>query len=663
MKPSFITTLSLLFIPVISEAAWNNAVNYNPVPDTSYHNKELHLYDNKCTDHLYLTGRSFLTLNGGSLLSNSIAKNKSNIHMYISDNNTPGVPVIYNTEINDRSILTMERNAISAGRLFIDKNARLNITHTNEDSNNPLFSTTAVEGNVYIENLYLAGRAFISPSSILADEYDESDYQQPPGMAVITNIDNLVMQPGSLLRLQEHIPHMQFNQLHINYLSGSGTLILGSHLAAGLSDRLIVWGDASGYFDLWIADSGYEPLIPQSVNLITTHHGDAFFSLQNKNGIVEAGVWQYTLQYDEIDDHRYWYLSNEESQHFVADNETHLDNSVASSVSSAPITETQDATQASPSMSLVRYNNALPTVSRSAQAVMNMASAARHILAAEMSTFHQRMSDMSPDKGTLSLWVRDLKNHSHHTAHHDTSFHTHLQGIQIGMDNNAEFNQGRWLLGAFISGSKTTVRSGSINNGNIRSQSGALYSTWLDNSGFYWDNVFKLNHFRHEVRTEMNSGQITKGHYRQHGLSIASEVGYPIHPGKNMTLTPYGRVSYFRTDKVKHVLDNGLATTLHPASNLDGEAGLLLEVPFSVADRRIRPYFKVAISHEFTGDNPLTINRTTLKLPDTRTQGKYGLGSTVDIADNFSVYAAMDYQKGSKIKSPIDVSLGLRVSF
>lgn len=662
MKPSFITTLSLLFVPVISSAAWNNTINYNPISGTSYHNKELHLYDNKHTDHLCLTGRSFLTLNGSSFLSNSMAKNKSNIHLYIADNNTLGIPAIYNTAINDRSILTMERNTASTGSLFIDKNARLNITHVDEDSNNPFFSPPEVAGNVYIENLHLAGRAFISPSSILADEYEESDYQQPPGMAVITNIKKLVMQPGSLLRLQEYIPRMQFNELHINDLSGSGTFILGSHLAAGLSDRLTVWDNASGNFDLWVADSGYEPLIPQAVNLITTHHGDAHFSLQNKNGVVEAGVWQYTLQYDEIDDSRYWYLSGG-PQHIVADNETQPDNSAASSVSSASVTDTQGTSRVSPSVRLARYNNPLPAISRSAQAVMNMASTARHILATEMSTFHQRMNDASPDKGNLSLWVRHLKNHSSHTTHHGTSFDTHLQGIQLGMDNSAEFNHGRWLLGAFISDSKTTVRSGRINNGNIRSQSGALYTTWLDNSGFYWDNVLKLNHFRHAVRTEMNSGQIAQGHYRQRGFSIASETGYPLHSGKNMTLTPYGKVSYFRTGKAKHVLDNGLATTLYPASNLDGEAGLLLEVPFSVADRRIRPYFKVAVSHEFTGDNSLSINSTTLKLPDARTQGKYGLGGRVYIADNFSVYAAMDYQKGSKIKSPVDVSFGLRVSF
>jgi len=106
----------------------------------------------------------------------------------------------------------------------------------------------------------------------------------------------------------------------------------------------------------------------------------------------------------------------------------------------------------------------------------------------------------------------------------------------------------------------------------------------------------------------MNSGQLTQGHYRQNGVSLASEAGYSLHLNRMLTLTPYGKVSYFRTRKVDSVLDNGLATNIPLATCMDGEAGLLLEVPFSLGHPRLRPYLKAAISHERVGSNTLTIN-------------------------------------------------------
>lgn len=667
MKSSFIIFLISLFTSIQSNASWDNAVNYdliswdnavdyNLMSGKNYHNRKLHLYQGNKADSLRLTGDSHLALNGNSLLSNSNVSDRSSIHMFNAGEELLSYPIIQNTKFNDQSHLIMETGSISAGYLIVEKNARLNIKNVHRTNGNISFGTPEISGNVYIGNLNLAGKAFISPSSEWIDKHDDNDYHKQTGDMIITHIDHLVMQPGSSLSMEGYIPQMQFNQLKMNTLSGSGDFILSSHLAGGLSDKIIVHESASGRFGLTIEDSGYEPITPQRVPLICIDKGDAHFDLLNSNGIVEAGVWQYTLQHNQTAGHSDWYLSPE----YAGNSDTDFGKLSAQPASTA-IQSTMSISHPVSHQPIVK--NSTPTMSRSAQAVMNMASASRYIMSTEMSSIHQRRKDISYHGETFSLWMRYLKNSSHFTTSNNSGFHAHLQGVQIGLDNSIRFNYGRWLLGGFLSDSNTAIKSEKTGQGNINSESGGLYAAWLDNSGFYWDNALKINKFSHEINVTMNNNQITTGQYHQYGFTLASEVGYLIPLTQMLALTPYGKTSYFRTSKVDHVLDNGLATTLPKTSNLDGEAGVVLGVPFSLKNSRVHPYLKIAISRELVGDNTLMINGITLPLPDTGTCGKYGLGSTLQIADNLSAWAEMDYQKGNKIESPVNASLGIQFSF
>jgi len=441
-------------------------------------------------------------INGGSLLSNSVVNNRSVVHLYTINSLATDYPAIRNTQFNDQSILILETNSISSGSLFIAQGSLLNITHVDNESTEPFSKLPQVTGNVTIENLNLAGTALITPTTtLLEDDYEdvENNYQQQPGPVIVTRIENLTMQPGSMLSLQGYIPHMQFNLLQINTLSGSGEFMLDSHLAGGLSDKMVVSEHASGHFGLWMTDSGHEPVTPKRVDVISVNHGDAQFELLNNNGVVEAGVWQYTLQHEQNDKHSHWYLSNQQPQSVVAHddnlperltvaptsllsatessnvahNETPPESLAASPTALLPPTEPQSETDIYPPTS----HQAQPVLSRSAQAVINMASASRQILITEMSTFHQRMGAVRSHQKNLSVWTRYLKDDSHHARHSGTSFQTHLQDLQIGIDKRTEFNAGDWLLGTYVSDSKATVQSGELTHGKIRSQSDGLYAT------------------------------------------------------------------------------------------------------------------------------------------------------------------------------------------
>ena len=667
MKSLFFISLILLFIPAVSKATWNATKTlYSFESGETYNNQELHLYNNQYADSLILNGYSHLTINGGSLLSNSIVNNRSVVHLYTINSLETDHPIIRNTQFNDHSTLIMETNSTSSGSLFIAQGSRLNIMHVDNESTESFFNLPQIAGNVAIENLNLAGTTFIGPTAALVEDNDEnveSSYQQQPGPTLVTRIGNLTMQPGSVLKMQGYIPHMQFNQLQINTLSGSGEFVLESHLAGGMSDKIVVSEHASGHFGLWMTDSGYEPVTPKRVDVISVNRGDAQFELLNNNGVIEAGVWQYTLQHEQNDKHSHWYLSNQQPQIVVVHDDNPPEDREVVPTAQLTVTVPKSKTDIDPPINPSQYSNIKPSLSRSAQAVVKMASASRKILAAEMSTFRQRLGAVRSHQKNISIWARYLKDDSHHARHSDSSFQIHLQGLQIGFDKRTEFNAGDWLLGTYISDSKMTVQSDELPHGKIRSQSGALYATWLDNSGLYWDSVFKINQLRHEIRTKMNNGQLTQGHYHQNGISAASEAGYSLHLNPMLTLTPYGKVSYFLTRQVNAVLDNGLATSIPQAASVDGEAGLILEFPFSLDNSRLRPYLKAAVSRELVGDNTLTINGIELALPGSGTQGKYGLGTTLQMSGNLSAWAEIDYQKGRRTETPVSATLGVRVTF
>lgn len=688
MKLPFFTSLILLCIPAASKATWDSSPTlFNFESNKIYNNQELHLYQNRCAEALRLDGDSRLTIKGSSILSNSVINNRSIVHLYTGKLETDH-PTIRDTQFNDQSRVIMETNSMSSGSLFIDQGATLNIIHIDKNSTASLLSSPQVTGNVTIKNLNIAGTALIAPTTtimkddentltwdyyediaiggdyykdvVMGDDYGytENDYQQQPGSMIVTRIENMTMQPGSKLSMRAYMPQMQFNQLEINTLSGSGEFYLESHLAGGLSDKIVVNGQASGHFGLMINDSGYEPDTPNRVDIVSVNSGNAQFELLNNNGIVEAGVWQYTLQHEQNNEHSRWYLSNQQPQS-IGDHDDNLPKRLTVATTNSSATKSSNVTHDTPPTS----HQTQSVLSRSAQAVINMASASRQILTTEMSTFRQRLGAVRGHQKNISIWTRYLKDSSHHARHSNSAFQTHLQGLQVGIDKRTEFSAGNLLLGTYIADSKTTVRSGELPQGKIRSQGGGLYTTWLDNSGFYWDNVFKLNQLYHNIRTEMNSGQLARGHYRQNGFSAASEAGYSLHLNPMLTLTPYGKVSYFRTRQVNSVLDNGLVTSIPQATSMDGEAGLMLEAPFNLDHSSLRPYLKAAVSRGLVGNNTLTINGINLGLPGSGIQGKYGLGSILQVADNVSAWAEMDYQKGNKTETPVNASVGLRVSF
>ncbi|HDC2130310.1 TPA: autotransporter outer membrane beta-barrel domain-containing protein, partial [Salmonella enterica] len=649
----------------------SNIDNENIVSGSIYNNTSLSLNKNVNRENLVLTGDSTLYLQGDSQVTNTKINGTSHIQMQqFGYNYTLGKPIIQDTYVNENGSIDMGAGSVSFGQLFIGKSAILDIDNNDMDFTDVSVNKPVPAADVYIENLTLAGTTNIGPSWTGSGEDGDAPLPEKPGPVLVTRIDNLTMRAGSQLTMMPYTSGVQFNRLELKNLSGEGNFYLATSLADGLSDKIYVTEKATGKFGLLVHDSGREIATPQNTQLVYINSGDASFNLLNNGGIVEAGVWKYTLNTKTDNGHTEWFLvggkqqpkPDEPKPQPKPDEPKPQPKPDEPKPQPKPDEPKSDEPKPQPKPDEPKPQPK-PALSNSAQAVMNMATAPQSILNVENSTLRQRIGNLRRNDGSVGVWARYLSNNSHLSDKRYSSFRSNLNGIQIGADHQSVLTDGKILLGAFTSYSKSNIKSENINNGNIRSYSGGVYATWIDNSSFYIDAVLKANHFSNEIQTNMNSGTSARGDYNQNAFVGSTETGYSFEVTDNVTITPYGKIAYSRIGKSDYSLSNGMKTNIHSSDSVQGEIGALLEAELMVFERSVRPYAKAAISREFIKNNEVEINNISLDSNYSGNTGKYGLGLTADVGDKASVYAEIDYQKGNKLETPVNATAGFRVSF
>ncbi|CNL06036.1 Outer membrane autotransporter barrel domain protein [Yersinia aldovae ATCC 35236] len=532
--------------------------------------------------------------------------------------------VVTNNQINDGGYMTLGLNSQSKGYLNIAAGAELFITNNDLYTSDVTTHNPALPANVTIENINVAGLVEIGPSWVGTTVVPVS----PPatlGPVLVTRINNVTMQGGGI-NLMPYSAGGQFNRLEIENLSGQGNFKMTTQLASSTGDFITVSQQATGHFGITVEDSGKEPLSANSLALVHVNSGNAQFRLLNAGGVVDLGVYQYGLYGQETKGSTDWYL--------------------ATNTAGLPGTT---------------LNLAVPVLSSAAQGVLNMAAAPRHILNAELSTLRQRQGELKTDAdGTVGVWARYLTDDSRLSDNKNISFKNTLSGMEIGADKQLGLSRGNILIGAFTGYSSSDVKAthSAGTNGDIRSYSGGLYLTYLDQSGFYVDTVLKANRFNNELST-----QSARAEYSQNAFTGSLESGYQLPVYANLVLEPYGKVSYSRIGSADYTLSNGMAADVAKADSVQGELGTILAASYTLNQMAIKPYIKLAIAREFIKTNTVAINDIGFDNNFSGNVGKYGVGVDASVASNTAIFAEVDYLNGSKIETPVTANIGFRLRF
>lgn len=404
-----------------------------------------------------------------------------------------------------------------------------------------------------------------------------------------------------------------FRELRVDTLEGHGTFGLGTDLAAGVGDRVVVSGEAHGSHHLAVTNTGADVAKGQPpLEVINTGGGDALFDVIG--GQVDLGTYVYDLQKQGDD----WFLVQRPGD----------------------------------------------VVTPGTRSVIGLFSAAPTVWYGETSTLRSRMGSLRMGHRESGVWSRAYGNRYDMSAGGGVGYQQTQQGVSVGVDGAMPLSDSTMLLGVMGGYSHSSLDLARGTTGSVDSYYLGLYGTWLADNGYYVDALTKLNRFQNSSDVRMSDGQRTGGDYNNYGLGASVEAGKRIDLDNGMFVSPFVQVSTLWVQGKRYELDNGMQARSNRADSLLGKVGTHVGQTRSMEDGGTFDYYaKVAIAHEFADTHQVKVNGNRFDNDLSGTRLELGLGTAVNISERVQLHADFDYAKGRDIQQPWGINLGVRYTF
>ncbi|MFJ4154826.1 autotransporter outer membrane beta-barrel domain-containing protein [Pseudomonas sp. NPDC089752] len=407
-----------------------------------------------------------------------------------------------------------------------------------------------------------------------------------------------------------------FHNLIASSMSGTGSFRLGTDLAGHISDKVNIEGQVEGNYGLSVQNTGVDPLEEDyALRVVHTGGGAGQFTVLNKNGLVDVGTFSYHLEQRDTD----WYLVQ---------------------------------------------NADTPIISPSAQTAIAVFSAAPTVWYGELSSLRSRMGELRGGRGQGGTWVRTYGNKFEVSATDQVNYQQTQYGVSFGVDTPLPAEDGQWLVGVMggYSDSQLNMRLGS--NGRVNSYYLGLYSTWLNNDGYYLDAVLKANRFSNKADVRMNDGEKAKGDYDNFGIGGSVEAGRHIQFDNGWFIEPYAQVAALWADGKHYELDNGMQVSSNRADSLLAKLGTHVGRTIALPSGGfVQPYVKVAAVQEFARNNTVKVNNTEFQSDLSGGRGELGVGVALQMTEALQGYADFLYSDGQNITQPWGANVGIRYAW
>lgn len=266
-----------------------------------------------------------------------------------------------------------------------------------------------------------------------------------------------------------------FNTLTVDNLSGNGTFVLDTNLAAPEGDKLVVTGNASGDHQLLVRSTGTDPTSENRLTVVETNGGTASFGLVGD--VVDLGTYRYVLRPDDND----WVL-----------------------VGTGMVTP-------------------------GTATIIGLASVSPTVWYGEADTLRSRMGDLRLDEGeSAGLWMRTFGRGYGVRAGAGQAYDQNQWGVTLGVDTPIAVETGHLLVGAFAGYSKSSLDFDIGSSASVTSYHAGAYASWMQDNGWYVDGLLKLNRFSNDARVSLSDGTGASGDYNNIGIGGQIEVGRHI---------------------------------------------------------------------------------------------------------------------------------------
>lgn len=493
----------------------------------------------------------------------------------------------------------------------------------------------------------------------ITDLTDETSSLMP------AQVDKLTMDGGSVSFLRDS--DGEFAALNITELNGTGNFLFNSSLAERNSNFVTI-EQGSGHFGISVSDSGKDisDHTDLTVNLIHEQGGDIDFEMVTASGrstrAVDGGTYMYTLfsqqNKDGLNGGNVWYLGamtdepgggenpggeNPGGENPGGENPDGGDNGNAGGNGNG---------------------GKKPMTTPATDAILAMSNAGLNVIHSELDGLRTYRASLDKTGPESNVWGHYLGSKSDIDTSNGAAYQLSQNGMEIGADTRTDFAGGSLVTGAFMSFSDNKVKHARGGTSKIDSYGLGLYATWYDASGFYADGVVKGNRLNNKLRAVMTNGGRTGGDWKQYALSTAVEGGYQFDLKDDVSITPYGRLAFVQMTSEDVKLSNGMKGNTGTPRSVTGEAGAKIAGKFNIGSTEFKPYLSAAVVQEFVNSNEVTINeRNRFDNNVKGTSGKYGLGTSINVGKDVTLYGEANYRQGSQIETPIQGVAGIRLGF
>lgn len=293
-------------------------------------------------------------------------------------------------------------------------------------------------------------------------------------------------------------------------------------------------------------------------------------------------------------------------------------------------------------------------VTKTMDAMKNLAATAIVAWRQEDSTLSQRLGELRESDGGQGIWVRMSRGE----FEYDGEYKNQYNFFQMGYDWAA----GSWHYGAAVSHNdgQTTYTHG---DGENRSTSLSLYGTWLGDKGHYADIVLKQGRLSNDFDIYTEAGH-TSGDYDAWGTSLSGEYGMKVDLDGGWYVTPQAQLTLMRIGGEDYTTNNGIKVNQDSLESAVGRVGF--EVGKRISDSG-SIYAKASLLHDFAGsaDTYLSLSGLTNSyhqdIGDTWCEA--GIGFNYKTSENSYVYADVVKTFGGDVETPWQWNAGMRWTF
>lgn len=293
-------------------------------------------------------------------------------------------------------------------------------------------------------------------------------------------------------------------------------------------------------------------------------------------------------------------------------------------------------------------------VTKTMDAMKNLAATAIVAWRQEESTLSQRLGELRESDGGQGIWVRMSRGE----FEYDGEYKNQYNFFQMGYDWAA----GNWHYGAAVSHNdgQTTYTHG---DGENRSTSLSLYGTWLGDKGHYADIVLKQGRLSNDFDIYTEAGH-TSGDYDAWGTSLSGEYGMKVDLDGGWYVTPQAQLTLMRIGGEDYITNNGIKVNQDSLESAVGRVGF--EVGKRISDSG-SIYAKASLLHDFAGSADTYLSHKGLTnsyhqdIGDTWCEA--GIGFNYKTSKNSYVYADVVKTFGGDVETPWQWNAGMRWTF